>query len=126
MIIVDDNSDVNSLLSGIFTLKGFKVYKTFGAEECLRKLTELDGKIDVVTIDGKIAADRGAMLIVKIKKINPTIKIIAAADDESDKTRILDYGADSFITKPLSLETIADKVVNTLLKEKRLEDTLSK
>ena len=126
MIIVNDNSDVNSLLSGIFILKGFNVYKTFSAEECLKKLTELGGKIDVVTVDGKIAADRGAMLIVKIKKINPTIRIIAAADDESDKTRILDYGADSFITKPLSLETIADKVINTILKEKMLDDTLSK
>jgi DNA-binding response OmpR family regulator len=70
----------------------------------------LGGKVDVVHLDGRIAADRGAMVIVKTKRINPNIKILAVADDESEKTRVLDYGADSFSTKPISVETIVDKV----------------
>jgi len=47
------------------------------------------------------------MFIVKAKRINPDIKILAAADDEG-KTRVLDYGADGFTTKPISVETIVD------------------
>ena len=54
------------------------------------------------------------MVIVRVKRINPDIKILAVADDESEKTRVLDYGADGFTTKPISVETIVDKV-STLL-----------
>jgi DNA-binding response OmpR family regulator len=50
------------------------------------------------------------MVIVKAKRINPDIKILAVADDESEKTRVLDYGADGFTTKPISAETIVNKI----------------
>jgi DNA-binding response OmpR family regulator len=40
------------------------------------------------------------MLIVKIRQVSSTIKIFALADNENDKTRVLDYGADEFTTKP--------------------------
>lgn len=38
--------------------------------ECVDKLKELDYIIDVVLINGSIAADRGHLLIVNIKKSN--------------------------------------------------------
>ena len=66
-IIVDDDKDVNLILSATLKLKKFDVHKTCSADECLNKLNELEGKVDVISIDGKIAQDRGAMLIVKIK-----------------------------------------------------------
>jgi DNA-binding response OmpR family regulator len=91
-------------------LKGYEVYKTYSAEECLIKLNELDGKVDVMTLNGNFASDRGAMIIVKAKRINLDIKILAIAENESEKTRVLDYGADGFTTKPISTETIVDKV----------------
>jgi DNA-binding response OmpR family regulator len=100
-LIADDNRDVNLLVAATFALKGYEVYKTFSAEECINKLNELDGKI---------AADRGAMVIVKTKRMNMDIKILAVTDTESEKTRVLDYGADGFNTKPISVETIVDKV----------------
>ena len=34
-------------------LKGYEVHKTYSAEECLNKVNELDGKVDIVFIDGK-------------------------------------------------------------------------
>jgi DNA-binding NarL/FixJ family response regulator len=75
----------------------------------------LEGKVDVLLLNGRIAADRGAMVIVKTKRINSDIKILAVADDEGDKTRVLDYGADGFTTKPISIETIVDKVSALLI-----------
>jgi DNA-binding response OmpR family regulator len=115
ILVADDNMDVNIIIAATLVLKGYEVYKTYSAEECLRKLEELGGKVDVVILDGKIAADRGAMVIVKTKRINPDIKILAVADDESEKTRVLGYGADGFTTKPVSVETIADKVSALLM-----------
>jgi DNA-binding response OmpR family regulator len=121
ILVADDNMDVNIIIAATLVLKGYEVYKTYSAEECLRKLEELGGKVDVVILDGKIAADRGAMVIVKAKRINLDIKILAVADNESEKTRVLDYGADGFATKPISVETIVDKVSALLTVGKNVE-----
>ena len=115
IIIVDENKDVVSILAGTFGLSGYEVHKSFSAEECLNKVNELDGRVDIVFVDGKIAADRAAILIIKVKRINSNIKIMVLAEDETDKTRVLDYGADEFATKPISAETIVDKVSGVLL-----------
>jgi DNA-binding response OmpR family regulator len=118
ILIADDNKDVNLLLAATLVLKGYEVYKTYSAEECLSKLEEFEGKVDVLLLNGTIAADRGAMVIVKAKRINPDVKILAVAADESEKTRVLDYGAEGFTTKPISTETIVDKVSTLLTVEK--------
>ena len=113
-IVVDDDRDVNLVLSATLKLKKFDVHKVYNAEECLNKLDKLEGKVDVIFVNGKIAADRAAMLIVKIKRINSDIKICVVAEDESDKTRVLDYGADEFMTKPIGIETIVYKMMMLL------------
>jgi DNA-binding response OmpR family regulator len=115
IIIVDENRDITHILAGMFGLKGFEVYKTYSTEECLNKLNELDGKVDIVFVDGKIAADGAAMLIIKVKRVNSNIKTIVLAEDETDKTRVLEYGADEFTVKPVSAESIIDKVYSSLL-----------
>ena len=110
-IVVDDDRDVNLVLSATLKLKNFDVHKVYDADNCLNKLNELERKVDVVFVNGKIAADRAAMLIVKIKRINSDIKICVVAEDESNKTRVLDYGADEFMTKPIGIETIVYKMM---------------
>ena len=113
-IVVDDDRDVNLVLSATLKLKKFDVHKVYDADECLNKLNKLEQKVDAVCINGKIAADRAAMLIVKIKRIKSDIKICVVAEDESDKTRVLDYGADEFMTKPIGIETIVYKMMMLL------------
>ena len=36
------------------------------------------------------------------------------AEDETDKTRVLEYGADEFATKPISAESVVNKVYGLL------------
>lgn len=80
--------------------------------------------MDFVFVSGTIAADRGAVLIIKVKKINSDIKIVVLAEEQTDKTRVLDYGAEEFLTKPISAESIIDKV-NTPRKLEISKFTLS-
>jgi two-component system cell cycle sensor histidine kinase/response regulator CckA len=110
ILIANENKDVNILIAATLILKGYEVNKTCSAEECINKLEDFDGKVDLLLLDGAIAAARGAMVVVNAKRINPDIKILAVTDDESEKTRVLDYGADGFTTKPISVETIVDRV----------------
>jgi DNA-binding response OmpR family regulator len=117
VIITDEDRDVNLVLSATLKLNKFDVHKTYSAEECLDKLKELKGKVDVIFVNGKIAADRAAMLIVKIKRINSDIKICVVAEDETIKTRVLDYGADEFMAKPIGIETIVYKMMMLLTRK---------
>ena len=40
-------------MAGTFGLEGYEVHKTYSAEECLNKVIDLDGKVDIVFVDGK-------------------------------------------------------------------------
>ena len=72
VIIADDDGDVRLGISLVLKLDGFKVWKTKSAQECLDKSRELEGKIDAVVINGTIASDRNVMLIINLKRINPS------------------------------------------------------
>ena len=117
IIVAEDDREVSSLVTAIFRLNGYEGFMTFNAEQCLAQLNELDGKADVVYMNGKIAEDKGAMLISKVKQINYNIKILVVANDESAKNLILQYGADDFIIKPVSVGTIFSKVSLLIFRE---------
>ena len=99
IILVETDKDVMITLSAFFNLSGYEIYKAFSSDECIEHLDRLSEDIDAVLINGNIASDRNAHLIVKIKKINSAIKIIVIADNDLEKTRIMDYGADEFSKK---------------------------
>ena len=120
--IVQENEDANVVLTGILWLKGCEPYKFTNGNECLKKLKEMEGKVDVVIIGGNIACDRNLMLVVNIKKINMNTKVLVIAEENSEKTRILGYGADEFSVKPMSPENVADKVLMLLSREAVMEN----
>ena len=122
VFIVQENADANLLLSGFLWLKGCESHKFIDGKECLEKKNEVEGKVDVVIIGGNIAADRNLTLIINIKKINNDTKVLVIADEDSDKTRILGYGADEFGLKPMSPENIADKVLMLMSRETVMEN----
>lgn len=117
ILIVTDDMDMNIVLSGVFALNGFKCFKCTSAEEALKTLDENINTVDSMLIDGKIAAERGAMLIVKSKTKKPSIKIVVVASSDGAKTRVLDYGADDFMLKPVSAEVLTNRVITQLAKK---------
>jgi DNA-binding response OmpR family regulator len=117
VFIVQENDDANLLLNGLLWLKGCESHKFTDGKECLEKMSQFEGKVDVVIIGGNIASDRSLTLIINIKKINNKTKVLVIADENSDKIRILGYGADEFGLKPMSPENIADKVLMLMSRE---------
>jgi DNA-binding response OmpR family regulator len=105
-------------LAGLLWLKGYLVYKAFTAEECLSKINQLGNqKIHVVIMSQQVALDGRAMLIVNVERSNTETKILVIADEDTDKTKILDYGADKFTLKPISPENVPDKLFMLLTRE---------
>ena len=62
------------------------------------------------------------MLILNAKRMNRKVKVFVLADRglSEDKTRIMDYGADEFSVKPISMESLINKVNLTLIEDARL------
>ena len=57
------------------------------------------------------------MLIVNARRINKNVKVFVLADRSllEDMTRIMDYGADEFTVKPISIGSLINKVNLQLL-----------
>src|SRR5918999_2983149 len=117
VIVCDDDPELNSFMRNFFKLDGYETHQALSAQECIDKLAELGDTVDAITVDGKIAADRSTMLILNAKRINRNLKVFVLADRglSEDKTRIMDYGADEFAVKPLSMESLINKVNIELL-----------
>jgi DNA-binding response OmpR family regulator len=117
IMIIEDDTDVNAYIAGLLVLKGAKVHKIYSYEECLKVLQELQWDIDAVILSGKIAMERGGAIISKIKQGNDKISILTIAEDDADKAKLLDLGSDDFGKKPLSGESVVDKVLMLLTKK---------
>jgi len=122
LLLALENEDSLSTMAGILWLKGCNVHKAKTATECLEQIKKLDLKVDVVITSSEIALDRDSMLITNVKKMDINIKILVIGDENTDKTMILDYGADEFTLKPLSPENTADKVLMLLARDKVAEN----
>jgi DNA-binding response OmpR family regulator len=117
IMIIEDNRDVNAYIAGLLALKGAEVHKIHSYDECLRVLQELKWDIDAVILSGKVAMERGGVIISKIKQGNDKISILTIAEDDADKAKLLDLGSDDFGKKPLSGESVVDKVLMLLAKK---------
>ena len=112
VIVCDDDAELNSFIRNHFKLNGYETHQALSAQECIDNLEELGDTVDAIIVDGKIAADRSIMLIPKVKRMNRKVKVFVLADRglSEDKTRMMDYGADEFAVKPLSMESLINKV----------------
>lgn len=121
VFIIQEDDDANIVLNGLLWLKGCESHKFTNGKECLEKINEMKGKVDVVILGGNIASDRNLTLIINIKKINNNTKVLVIADEDSDKTRILGYGADEFGLKPMTPDNIVDKALMLISRDAVME-----
>jgi DNA-binding response OmpR family regulator len=117
VIVCDDDAELNLFIRNFFKLDGYETHQALSARECIDKIAKLGDTVDAIIVDGKIASDRSAMLILNVKRMNKNVKVLVLADRNlsEEKTRIMDYGADEFAVKPLSMESLIKKVNLTLL-----------
>ena len=118
VLIVDEDKIVVNYLYALLKLSGYEVNTAFSAKECLRILKQSNpGNIDAALVDGKIAEDRGAMVVSRIKQLTKDTKILVVANNDNPRNIILEYGADDFVIKPVSGETLLSKI-NMLIQAK--------
>ena len=117
VIVCDDDAELNSFMRNHFKLDGYETHQALSAKECIDKLSELGDTTDAITVNGEIASDRSVMLILNVRRLNTNVKVFVLANKglSEDKVRMIDYGADEFTVKPISMESMVNKVNLQLL-----------
>jgi len=127
ILVIDDNSDIRQLISGILKDKGFVVREAANFDQAM---LEINKKLpDVAIIDVKLdkGDNDGIELLVHLKKIDEDVPVIMISGHANVQMAVdsLKLGAFEFIQKPFSSERLvnfanrAAENIN-LKKEKRI------
>ena len=115
ILVVDDEETLGDVMAFNLEAEGYVVEKAYSAEEALAyDLSEFD----LILLDIMMGEISGLQL-VRIMRSNPataSVPVIfcTAKDAENDMIRGLDTGADDYITKPYSLQTVLARIRTVL------------
>jgi len=127
ILVVDDNSDIRLLISGILKDKGFSVREAANFDQAMN---EINKKVpDAAVIDVKLdkGDNDGIELLTHIKKIDDDVAVIMISGHANVQMAVdsLKLGAFEFMQKPFSTERLLNFVNRAienidLKKEKRV------
>src|SRR5437588_4857856 len=111
ILFVDDEAPIRELLSLFFRKKGFEVATANDTREGRRLLDEKS--FDLAILDVNLAGENGLELLGLIKQKHPKVPVIIFSgmlDDDDLIQRALLGGANGFMRKTESLETLHQEV----------------
>jgi len=115
VLIVDDEEFILETAREALRDVGYRPLVATGGEEALRVIEEADRPVDVVVTDLRMPDVDGFALIRTLRARFPNLPIVAAsgvADGRTDEA--LDAGAQAFLAKPFSAETLQKTLYEAL------------
>ena len=109
ILVVEDDSDINGLLSKILKKQGYNVRCAFSGTEALMCIEQYD--YHLILLDLMLPGITGEELIAKIRedKTMPII-ILSAKITQDTKIEVLKLGADDFVSKPFDVSEVLARV----------------
>ena len=110
VLIVEDEKNIVDILRFNLERKGYRTLEAYDGEEGLRKArTE---KPDLILLDIMLPKIIGFDVCEALRKDgdNVPILLLTAREEEDDKVRGLEIGADDYITKPFSMREVVARV----------------
>ena len=115
ILIIDDEIDIVNFMANF--LKRFKIsiIKATSGEEGLKAYDK--DKVGLVFLDIQMPGIDGISVLRKIRKINPQAKVImiTAKTDAGSRAKAKRLGAFDYISKPLDLGELKDKIEKCIL-----------
>ena len=108
ILICDDEKEILEILQIYLEKEGFEVVKAFDGQEALETLYRYDD-IKLAILDVMMPKLDGNHLVKKIREVfNIPIIMLSAKNQDEDKIKALDLGADDYMVKPFNpLEIVA-------------------
>ena len=114
ILVVDDDTDILSVMEILLTMKGFEVAVITKGENTFPKIETF--KPDLILLDVLISGHDGRTICRKLKADKETmhIPIIMFSAHPGAAATIAEYGADDFIAKPFDVTNLLQKVKHQL------------
>jgi len=110
ILVVDDDTDILSVMEILLTMKGFEVQVTSKGENTFPKIESF--KPDLILLDVLISGHDGRVICKKLKSNKETshIPVIMFSAHPGAAASIAEYGANDFIAKPFDVNNLMKKV----------------
>ena len=125
ILIVEDDSDINTLLAKIMKQQGYDAIQAFsGTEAELRLFPKLEAEeiadFDLILLDLMLPGMMGEELLNKVRKVSdiPVI-VLSAKSSLEDKVKVLNFGADDYLVKPFEPEEVIARVNGAIKRYQR-------
>ena len=113
ILIVEDNNDINNMLAKLMEKSGYNVVQAYSGTEALLHIEH--NEFDLVLLDLMIPGMTGEVLLQNIRKTKEMpIIVISAKIDKKDKVKLLNLGADDYITKPFDIDEVSARIYSNL------------
>jgi DNA-binding response OmpR family regulator len=121
ILVVEDDPVIRSTVEYALKRSGFETRAAADGNEALQAALEIEP--DLVLLDLMLPGLDGYQVAERLRSSGHDVPIImvTALDQERDKVRGLDAGADDYITKPFSMEELLARVRANLRRVKTME-----
>lgn len=120
VLIIEDDPDIAELERDYLNLNGYQTEIVQDGETGLNKA--LSGRFDIIVVDLMLPGKHGYEIIREIRKRHEIpIVVVSAKNEDIDKIRGLDIGADDYLTKPFSPAEFVARVKSHLKRYERLK-----
>jgi DNA-binding response OmpR family regulator len=120
VLIIEDDLNIAELERDYLQLNGYYAEIEPDGSHGLEKA--LSGRFDIIVVDLMLPRTDGFEIIRAIRKnLEIPVIIVSARDEDIDKIRGLDFGADDYLTKPFSPAEFVARVKSHLKRYQRLK-----
>lgn len=119
VLIVDDDSDFNTLLTDVYRQAGYEVISCFSAEEGFQEFQKQNEAIDVLVTDQRLPGASGSEFAREVLQRIPGLPIIMVSGHlESDTVReLIETGVGGVFAKPLNVFQLLKKTQQLIEKK---------
>ena len=112
ILVVDDEEDLREILRFNLEAEGFEVETAASAEEALDLITHHSSLITLILLDVMMDRMSGFEMAKRMREEgdNTPIIFLTARDAHDDQLQGFGVGADDYITKPFSFDTVLARV----------------
>lgn len=120
ILIVEDELDLNMVLSEMLTIEGYNVDSSYNGTDGLDNA--LSGIYDMIILDVMLPEKNGIEVLSEIRKnkINTPVLMLTAKSEIEDKIAGLDNGADDYLTKPFNSKELLARIRALLRRREKI------
>lgn len=119
ILVVDDSYYMRTILKNILEDAGYDVVnEAASGQDALKGVDELQGELDLVTLDLILPDNSGLDVLKSIKRKYPeqSVIVVSAVGQSSIVEQAMEIGASAYIVKPFDEEKVVDIVGDVLNK----------